>query len=137
MRGLSSPSNFSRITYIVHSNIVIGCSRILFLARLSLHGDVTYNAASYMVWDMAQVSTAMILACCPLLRPVFEKMLPARLTRIAAKLKHKNSASIRVTTRIRVDQASSRPQEQGGGFHDGLQEAKGPTFEVHSASVAC
>lgn len=120
-----------------HSNIVIGISRITALADLSFTSDITYDVVSTMIWDMAQVSTAMILACCPLLRPVFERLIPKGLTRMATKITaHRKSSSIRVTTRIDVRPASIKPRLQSG-FHDGFQETEGPTFEVERSFVVC
>ncbi|KAF2798922.1 hypothetical protein K505DRAFT_87850 [Melanomma pulvis-pyrius CBS 109.77] len=120
-----------------HSNTAFGISRITAFADLSLAGDITYDAASIIIWDMAQVSTAIILACCLLLRPVFERFILKGSTRIATKIRvHRKSSSIRVTTRIDVHPASIKPRLQSG-FHDGFQEAESPTFEVERSLLVC
>ena len=138
-----------RIANFDNSNIVMAIFRISSLMVLSFHGDLTYDAVPTMIWAVAQTSTAIMLACCPLLRPVFERLMPARLTRIVVarplnigSSRAKSSlglrtnpkpTSIRVTTRIDIHTESSRPRRQSC-FHDKFQEQRGPTFEVERKS---
>jgi hypothetical protein len=104
------------------------------------------------MWAIAQISTGIIVACCPHLRPIFEKILPHRLTRLSTR-KSKNAlraseltqtsgltlgppekelsrnASITVTTDIAVQGTGPLPATPVE-FHDGKVESWGPTFDV-------
>ncbi|KAF2659399.1 hypothetical protein K491DRAFT_194432 [Lophiostoma macrostomum CBS 122681] len=97
-------------------NVIIAVFRISSVAALDYHGDILYDAVPAVIWAVAELSTAIALACCPLLRPLFEKMVPRRLTHIASgRYRTKNDASsIRVTTRIQVHPHSSRPRSPSG-----------------------
>ncbi|KAH7122399.1 hypothetical protein B0J11DRAFT_437315 [Dendryphion nanum] len=110
-------------------NIVIAVFRITSLLSVAFRGDITYDVVPAMVWAVAQVSTAITLTCCLLLRPFFEKLVPQRLVRLAIVKPVPKPASIRVTTRIQVHGDTSQPRRQSC-THDGLQEREGPTFEI-------
>ncbi|KAF2689526.1 hypothetical protein K458DRAFT_384164 [Lentithecium fluviatile CBS 122367] len=133
-------------------NILVATFWITSLYYVEYSGDVTYDTMPAAIWAFSQVSTAILLACCPLLRPVFEKLVPARLTRVrtpsvvrpARRISVRNVSNIRVTTRIDVHNNSSRPHDgYRGCFHDGHAEPYGPTFDVEmgekfeSRSASC
>lgn len=104
--------------------------RIISTAALDFQGDLTYDVIPAMIWGLAQVSTAVILACCPLLRPLFEKMVPKRLTRIATNRQYTaRSEPIRIITNIAVHPDTSGPRTQAAQADDFLSPA-GPVFEV-------
>ena len=66
----------------LHSNIIIAACVIAVVANLHHTSNLDNTAAFAMLWTIAQVATAIILTCCPLLRPVFEKFIPRRCTQI-------------------------------------------------------
>jgi hypothetical protein len=53
------------------------------LTNVAYGGDVTYGIGTTLIWAIAQISTGIIVACCPYLRPLFEKLLPKRLTQVS------------------------------------------------------
>jgi len=57
------------------------------LLDVAYGGDITYGIGTTLTWAMAQISTGIIVACCPYLRPLFEKVLPHKLTRVPAASK--------------------------------------------------
>lgn len=120
---------FAKPTY---SNIVIGAFRITSLFHLALHRDLTYEAVPAMIWVIAQESTAIMLACCPLLRPLFDKLLPRRLTRVNSATTESSTrpAAICCTTKIVVYPNSSRPRVSHNCFNDEMQESQRPTFQI-------
>ena len=125
----------ARQTNIARSNLLVAVFRIISIAHVDFRGDMTVHLAAAMTWIYVQLSTAIILACCPLLRPVFEKMIPKRLTRIrrstSRPISRAPTARIRRTTRILVHSDSSEPRSQPSDvFHDDAHEPIGPTFEV-------
>ncbi|KAF2447308.1 hypothetical protein P171DRAFT_334333, partial [Karstenula rhodostoma CBS 690.94] len=63
-------------------NILVAVFRIISIVQVDFRGDMTDDLAAAMAWIYAQLSTAIILACCPQLRPTFEKTIPRRFTRI-------------------------------------------------------
>ncbi|KAF2116503.1 hypothetical protein BDV96DRAFT_27547 [Lophiotrema nucula] len=142
-------------------NILMAIFRINSLMAVTFGGDITYDVVPAIIWAIAQLSIAIIVACCPLLRPVFEKMIPTRLTKIlpvpGAKARPSAIArpatsstfrvpatptmttvqvppsTIRATTRIDVLPHTSRPISRTGCFHDSLQESEGPVVEITRA----
>ncbi|KAF2257321.1 hypothetical protein BU26DRAFT_474145 [Trematosphaeria pertusa] len=116
-------------------NVIIAAFRITSSTWVDFRGDFTYDAAPSMIWCFAQASTAIILACCPLLRPVFEKLIPARLTRVSSSSSKNGQASMRLPKSIRMTRQievhdDSAQRHETGCFHDGQMEPWGPTFEV-------
>ncbi|KAL5376136.1 hypothetical protein DPSP01_010728 [Paraphaeosphaeria sporulosa] len=97
---------------------------------------MTDDLAAAMAWMYAQLSTAIILACCPLLRPVFEKMIPRQLTRIrrnTSMSSQNTSQRIQKTTNILVHPNSTETRSRPLGIiiHDDANvEPIGPKFEV-------
>jgi hypothetical protein len=112
------------------SNVIVGCMRLVTILHMSIGGDLTYELMPPMIWALARISSAIIVACFPLLRPIFEKMLPLKLTRVMTTARRPSRPRlIHVTTKIHLDPASSRPRSDFR-FHDGLLDIEGPTFEV-------
>ncbi|KAF1852102.1 uncharacterized protein K460DRAFT_271426 [Cucurbitaria berberidis CBS 394.84] len=112
-------------------SIVIGGLRINSFANVDL-GDITFGIGATLIWSITQISTGIIVACCPYLRPVFEKMLSCRLTRPTTRrsqISHSRQSSITVTTSICLQDSLQAPPPQGT-FHDGHQEPWAPTFDV-------
>jgi hypothetical protein len=64
---------------------MIGAFRITGIADVSFNGDLTYGIGTNLIWALAQMSTGIIVACLPHLRPAFEKFLPSRFTRISTR----------------------------------------------------
>lgn len=100
------------------SNIVVAILRIMTLINVPFDGDLTYNANPAMIWMDVQKSTAIILTCCPLLRPLFEKLIPKRLTRLTtpkhwAALKRSTGHSARASAQRSVERAS---EQQSAGL---------------------
>ncbi|KAF2036408.1 hypothetical protein EK21DRAFT_96328 [Setomelanomma holmii] len=117
-------------------NIIIGGLRINGLTEVTYGGDVTYGIGTTLMWAIAQISTGIIVACSPHLRPVFEMIVPRRLTRVyirkSASSQHITGGrhpSIVVTTRIDIRDSSPSPRVVST-FHDGHQEPWAPTFDV-------
>lgn len=113
--------------------------RIASLLYVEYHGDLTFDILPAAIWAYAQIATAIMLACCPLLRPVFEKMIPKSLTRIGTPTvsapthsRWAQAPAIRVTTRIVVYDDSTSPPNIRGSLHDGNMEPYGPVFEVQT-----
>lgn len=131
-------------------NIVIGGLCTDSLPKAASKRDITYFMGESLMWAVAQISTGIMVNCCPLLRPLFDRLLPHRIvfanqrpkatsknTRslrspddcqtTAAPLADENaSASITVTTNIAIRNGTRLPQP--------LEEARGgqmgPTFDV-------
>jgi hypothetical protein len=87
------------------SNIIIGGLRISALTEVAYGRDVTYGIGPSLIWAIAQIGTGTIVACCPHLRPLFEKVLPHRFVRVPTRKStpqhtpwQKRQASITVTT---------------------------------------
>lgn len=110
---------------------------------------------------MAQISTSIIVACCPYLRPLFEKIMPRRLIRLSSlrpvsvarsqEDPEKNSVddatprqdshqagqgrsrtnSITVTTTIEVHPSAPSPSFKPM-FHDGHEESWTQTVKVEA-----
>ncbi|KAF2829692.1 hypothetical protein CC86DRAFT_285144 [Ophiobolus disseminans] len=141
-------------------NIVIGGLRLSALTEVAYGGDVTYGIGTTLMWSMAQMSTGIIVACCPHLRPLFEKILPSRLTRVPTRkstspphqsrpqtpqqtnpgdfqeapahiLLQPRQNSITVTTRIEVSTGSLSPNTPAAS-HDGHLEPWSPTFDIEA-----
>jgi hypothetical protein len=122
-------------TNVPSSNILVAVFRIVSIVRVDVSRDMTARLATAMICIYAQLSTAIVLACCPLLRPVFEKMIPRRLTRIRRRSSlHPQStpAKIQRTTEILVHPASSELRSHPlGMIQDGTYiDPIAPKFEV-------
>lgn len=125
-------------TNILCSNILVAVFRIISIVRVDFRGDMTDDLAAAMTWIYAQLSTAIILACCPLLRPVFEKMIPRRFTSIRRttslpnQKKFTTAPKIQKTTDILVYPNSTEVRSQPLGIihEDAHIEPMGPKFEV-------
>jgi hypothetical protein len=132
-------------------NIATGLSRIVTVQLANMHGGVTINTVTAVVCAYAQISTAIIVACCPLLRPVFERMLPARLIRVRTPviarvgtpilvrptplLTLQNPSVIQITTSIHVHNDSSEPYNSQGAAKNGPAESHAPTFDVEMSET--
>jgi hypothetical protein len=120
----------------VDSNILMAVFRVRSLALLNINKDLTYDVIPVIIVATGQCSTAIILTCCPLLRPLFEKIVPKRLTLIRSS-RHRGArpgsvrdpASIRVTRTIDVLPETSTLRIQNS-CHDGFEDPDGPKFEV-------
>jgi hypothetical protein len=128
-------SVFSSNTDVPCSNILVAFFRIFSIVRVDFRGSMTDRLDTAMICIYAQLSTAIVLTCCPLLRPVFEKMVPRRFTRIRRKSslhRQSTSAKIQKTTKILVHPASGELRSQPRGIiHDGAYvEPMAPKFEV-------
>ncbi|KAF2131112.1 hypothetical protein P153DRAFT_211291 [Dothidotthia symphoricarpi CBS 119687] len=113
-------------------NVVMGGFRLYLLDTAAYENDVTYGISITLMWALAHTSTAIVVACCPQLRPVFEKFVPKKLTRIVIRRPHLLQARgnpIRVTIRIDIHDNFCEVSEPAS-FHDGHQEPWAPTFEV-------
>ncbi|KAF2635007.1 hypothetical protein P280DRAFT_412354 [Massarina eburnea CBS 473.64] len=118
-------------------NILVAVFRITSLLYVEYHGDLIHDIFPALVRAYMQTSTAIVLACCPLMRPVFEKLIPTKLTRIGTPPLRTNrlqsvrvTPMIRVTTRIDVHNDSSPTPIISGSLHAANQEPYGPVFEV-------
>jgi hypothetical protein len=114
------------------SNIVVGGLHISALTDVAYGGDVTYGMGTTILWSLAQISTAIIVACCPLLRPLFEKVMPRKLTRVPScgtPPQQSKKNSITVLTKIDVRHSSSL-EPITAPFHDGIQDSWAPTFDA-------
>ncbi|KAF2848888.1 hypothetical protein T440DRAFT_400458 [Plenodomus tracheiphilus IPT5] len=112
--------------------LVIGALRITALSDLIYQGvDVPFRIGTSLLWAIAQISTGIIVACCPHLRPVFEKVLPDRLTRVTTRRSDQTlqQPPILVTTRIDLKDSHKIPPAQAV-FHDGQLEPWAPSFDV-------
>jgi len=115
------------------SNILVAIFRILTLANSDYMCDLPYTGVPTILSAFTQISTAIILACLPLLRPFFEKLVPKRLTRIGTRSytsRSHGSNKIHVTTRIDVHEDSHLPHTDTNVFHEGDFEPWGPKFVV-------
>lgn len=101
--------------------------RVVSLVDLDFHGDLTYDVIHAMIWGLAQISTALILTCCPLLRPLFEKLVPKRLTRI--RTSRQKAEPIRIITNIAVLPETAGPPVTARPA-DPFAPVAGPVFEV-------
>ncbi|KAF2740895.1 hypothetical protein EJ04DRAFT_423306, partial [Polyplosphaeria fusca] len=109
-------------------NIVMGALRMWSQLSTVNDGDPTYDALPDLIWALATLSTAIMVACCPLLRPLFEKCIPTRLTHIHLIKRPSHAPAISVTTRIDVFLHTSQPRIESS--EDEHHENEGPTFEV-------
>jgi len=120
--------------------IIIGALRIRALSRIQYQGsDVTWNIGTCLMWAIAQMSAGIIVACCPHLRPIFEKVLPHRLTRVKTKRPEQACTArqrpILVTTSIALE-PSHQLALVPAVFHDGQLEPWAPTFDVERGPAA-
>ncbi|KAF1977750.1 hypothetical protein BU23DRAFT_452032, partial [Bimuria novae-zelandiae CBS 107.79] len=116
-------------------NLLTAVSRIVSVAKLNVHGDLTYGLDEAIIWMYAQLSTAIILACCPLLRPFFEKLVPQRLTRIRVRNAStaRTGSKIQRTTRILVHSDSSEARSEPAHtmfIRSSSGPEAGPSFHV-------
>ncbi|KAF2873279.1 hypothetical protein BDV95DRAFT_378296 [Massariosphaeria phaeospora] len=105
-------------------NVVIAVLRLTSLLYRDNSGDITYDAFEARIWAIAQIGTAIMLASCPLLHPVFELLIPRKWTRIGFVPLN----AIRVTTRIEIF-PDSMPWTPNC-FVDDILDTEGPTFEI-------
>ncbi|KAF1938906.1 hypothetical protein EJ02DRAFT_446549 [Clathrospora elynae] len=130
-------------------NIIIGGLRVNSLADVTYQDDVTFGIGTTLIWAITQISTGIIVACCPHLRPLFERILPRRLTHISSWRSRSRTTysrtpqssqapqpepgrqgSITVTTDIAVENSSCTLPLPVASFHDGQHEPWAPTFDV-------
>ncbi|KAF1917085.1 hypothetical protein BDU57DRAFT_448159, partial [Ampelomyces quisqualis] len=126
-------------------NIVIGGLRISALAEVAYSNDVTYGVGTTLLWSMAQISTGIIVACCPYLRPAFELVMPERLTRVSTPISSPylpRRDSIIVTTRIEIHDTFSAPLAPAVfdppflvAYHDVHTDPRAPIFKVEQGPV--
>ncbi|ORX96022.1 hypothetical protein BCR34DRAFT_549469 [Clohesyomyces aquaticus] len=115
-------------------NLIVGLLRVKDQGFLAFRNRMMDDVVPVIIWPIARTrelivtSTAIILACCPLLRPLFEKLIPKSLTSLASPLKksRQDQSTIRVTTRIDVSNRPSRAIIH----RDNWDEIRCPTFDV-------
>jgi hypothetical protein len=136
------------------SNMFIGALRVDSLADVAYTGDVTYGIGTTLMWALAQISTGIIVACLPHLRPLFDCILPRRLIHLSTRRSKTQSkaslvsqqapsvlippriqsraGSITVTTKIAVERAGhfQPPLPPPIDIHDGQLDPDGPVFHV-------
>ena len=131
----TTPDNVLALVLTRHRTIVIGAFRITAITDFSF-GGISTN----LLWTLAQMSTGIIVACLPHMRPAFEKVMPSQFTRISKRSTIRNSSAgggsqaprrglIAVTTRIEVGGTLPFPA-LSVPCHDGNQGSWAPTFEV-------
>lgn len=125
-------------------SILISVFRMIDIAGVSTHGDLTYGMSTNLVPALAQMSTEIIVVCLPQLCPAFEMVLSSKFTRIStrrctnAQINIRNiwdtfiprmtrEASISVATKIETGNAST---EVSAPFRDGQRKPWAPTFGV-------
>ncbi|KAH7399061.1 hypothetical protein DE146DRAFT_783032, partial [Phaeosphaeria sp. MPI-PUGE-AT-0046c] len=134
-------------------NIVIGGLRLCSFTEDAYRGDVTYGMGTTMIWAITQISTGFIVACCPHLRPLFEKILPRRLTRMdphsstphhsPTPCRERQASVITVTTEIHVRSASadlpiaSMSQEWRTPWAATFDVERRPTRDLSSSTPDC
>jgi len=137
----------------VSSNMFIGAFRVDSLADVAYQGDVTYGMGNTLMWAIAQISTGIIVACLPHLRPLFDYILPRRLIQLSTRKSKTQSkasqvsaqsvlvppiiqsraGSIVVTTQIAVQPGSPNllpPPPPPIDIVDGQLDPLGPIFHV-------
>jgi hypothetical protein len=87
--------------------IVIGAIRVANIAEFVPGGDLTYSLPTQLLLNLTQMSVGIVVACLPHMRPVFEKIIPRRFTRISGnssggKGPTPGTRSISATTTIEV-----------------------------------
>lgn len=87
---------------------MVGICRAVNLAAVDYHHDITYEAAKTSSWALAKCGTAVILVCCPLLRPVLEALVPNGLVNVYYSRPRHSRTKIVATTRIDVMDDSRR-----------------------------
>ena len=73
----------SLLTSFNRRDVAAGVFRIVTILWVKFHSDVTFTTVNGEIWAMAEVSIAIVVACCPLLRPLLEKLIPKRLAQWA------------------------------------------------------
>ncbi|KAH6869955.1 hypothetical protein BKA58DRAFT_315730 [Alternaria rosae] len=121
-------------------NMFIGAFRLDSLAGVAYQGDVTYGMGNTLMWAIARMSTAIIVACLPHLRPLFDCILPRRLIHLStrrsktrSKASQSRAGSIVVTTQIAVQPGSPQllpPPPPSIDIVDGQLDPMGPIFHV-------
>ncbi|CAG5155426.1 uncharacterized protein ALTATR162_LOCUS3656 [Alternaria atra] len=104
------------IFFIRTFNIFIGGFRVDSLADVAYQGDVTYGIGTTLMWAIAQISTGIIVACCPHLRPLFECMLPHRLTHLTTGRSKPTSKVSQASQSPRLVLLSPRDQSRAGSI---------------------
>ena len=61
-------------------DVVMAVLRIVFDLRVNFQGDWTYTTAPLYFWSSMEPGLAIMVACAPILRPIFEKIVPAGLS---------------------------------------------------------
>lgn len=91
---LSPPGYKSRTAYLtaISSSIcIISVLRMKSLLTVS-YTDITYSVVDALIWSMLEPALGIALACMPIIRPLFSKIFPDRLTsRSKSKTSSKNS----------------------------------------------
>jgi hypothetical protein len=107
------------------------------------------------MWAIAQISTGIIVACCPHLRPLFERILPRRVTHLTTRTSNHSAfrayrdsqrpqtmilpsrdqsraGSITVTTTIAIELNGYLPPVPAPAvsIHNEQVDAEAPTFNV-------
>lgn len=128
-----------------HRTIIIGAIRIANIATFAPGGDLTYGLGIHLMSNLTQMSVGIIVACMPHMRPVFEKIVPRRFTRISVpssirtslsgkKVRTSRHNSISVTTTIKLHDSipcAVFPTP----FHDGHQDWCAPMFSAAQIPV--
>ena len=116
---------------------------------------MTYGIGTTLMWATAQISTGIIVACCPHLRPLFEWILPRQLTHLTTRRSnHSASRASKASQKPQVVILPPRDQSRAGSItvttaitiklnrylpplpapavsiHDGQVDAEAPTFNV-------
>lgn len=77
------------------------------IAKFAPDGDLTYSLPTNLLLNLTQMSVGIVVACLPHMRPVFEKMIPRRFTRIGGNPssdgeRPTSGGAISVTTTIEI-----------------------------------
>ncbi|OCK78012.1 hypothetical protein K432DRAFT_273540, partial [Lepidopterella palustris CBS 459.81] len=57
-------------------DVIAGIARVIAILKVDFTGDITYTVIDGEIWGMAEVGVGIIVSCGPVLRPVFESLLP-------------------------------------------------------------
>ncbi|OCK85406.1 hypothetical protein K432DRAFT_343140 [Lepidopterella palustris CBS 459.81] len=84
--------------------------RIKTVLQNAFFKDLTYTAIASELWAIAEVSIAIVTACCPLLRPIFEKMVSKRLAKwVESHISTRISMTVSARSGVTI---TPRPQTQ-------------------------
>jgi hypothetical protein len=64
------------LTKAFHRYVITGIIRVVSILKVDFKGDITNTVIDGEIWGMAKVGIGIIISCSPILRPVFEKMIP-------------------------------------------------------------